>query len=453
MADLPTDILAVVFEHLWKLHTTSWDDEFRPDAFRRFFIAYALVAHSWSLCAQRYVYRVVHLTWDSHLTSFLLGASNPIHGRVLCEAIRVLDLSLSHSRLGIPVAKLDKLLAYAPNLVELRLRIGPEVNTLFLKLPQKHRLQSTFKSLRPTLRALQLSLDERRTKSQVMEQIQLLIDFATLDFVSIMWPGKHVELPHELLSKEKWDVRTSSWARVPWPLDTTATDIPIGLLLAAREKQDASQAEKSALYVYPSTLRVYSYRYEERPVFVDLLGPFLRTILFQSDFRSARWSKLSDSVAQACPNLDKMLILDCHTGGASIYWDGYPVSIMYILEPQDWHKNPTTTTDNDQRNSMDEVLDENGDEQLLEIGDMVETASRYVQFWHQRGLIPARPACRLPPIFDSRPPSQAFSGIEDTRDASKLAWDYSWVWAEPLVPVPGNLVVAIRQPSTASDDT
>ncbi|CAG7848064.1 SubName: Full=Uncharacterized protein {ECO:0000313/EMBL:CCA71834.1} [Serendipita indica DSM 11827] len=452
MPDWPTDILGLVLGHLWHLHTTSWDQEFRPEAFRRFFIAYALVARAWTIYAQRYVYRVVHLTWDSHMSSFILGVTHPIRGQALQDAIRVLDVTLSHSRLGIPVAKLDKLLKNTPNLVELRLRIGPEVNTLFLKVPQKQRLESAFKALRPTLRALQVSLDERRTKSQIMEHIQHLVDFATLDFVSIMWPGKHVELPANLLDKDKWDVRSSSWARVPWPLETTAIDMPIGLLLAAREKQDASPEEKGNLYVYPSALRVYSYRYEERPVFVDLLGPFLRTVLFQSDFRSARWSKLSDSVARACPNLDRMIILDCHTGGSSIYWNGYPVSIMYVLEPQDWHKGPAITTKND----LDEILNEHEDEkgsQLLEIGGMVETASHYVQFRRRWGQIPVRPFCRRLPVFDERLPSHAFSGIEDTRDTTKLAWDYSWIWAEPVVPVPGNLIVALRQPSTANDDS
>ncbi|KAG8759212.1 hypothetical protein FRC14_006459 [Serendipita sp. 396] len=259
-----------------------------------------------------------------------------------------------------------------------------------------------------------------------------------------------------------WDVRRSVWARVHWPLETNACDLPLSQVLAARTSQIQAQEKKPSasqmpLLVHPSILRVYSYRYEDTPKLVDLLGPYLNTILFQGEFRSVRWTKQCESVVKYCPNLQKLLLLHCFTKGvhSTLHWEVAPVSHLYVLEHQDWHITRTSGSNLGDTNplpvKLDEVLLESeleNAERDLSDGDLVETASHLVIFGEEYCESHTRPVYRKPMVFDKRWPSEAFGAGEETRDAKTLAKGFAHDWSAPLIPLPVNIIVALKQPGT-----
>ncbi|KAG8754180.1 hypothetical protein FRC14_005311, partial [Serendipita sp. 396] len=151
----PEDVVLDILQYLWVLHSTAWDSEFRQESHRRFFANSSLISSVWTAPAQRFVFRSAHLAWGQHLPSFELALKTGPRSGFLRQCIRVLDITISHSKLNVPLKKLDRLLRLAPSLIELRLRIGPELNTLFMKEKQEKRLRDAFQSLKPTLRALQ----------------------------------------------------------------------------------------------------------------------------------------------------------------------------------------------------------------------------------------------------------------------------------------------------------
>jgi len=448
MVLLNHDVVSDVLASLWILHTTEWTSEFKPEAFRRHFCQYALISKCWTLSAEVYVFRSACIEWDTRWQSLKSGLTGP-RGQALQDCIRVLDVTISHSHLGIPVERLDGIIQLCPKLVELRLRVGPEINTLYLKAQQTTRLRLAFKALSSTLRALQVSFDSRRRKSQVMKQIPELVPLNQLDFVTITWDGDLSHLP--TFDPNEWDVRTldTPFHMEHWPLETNATVTPLNLV------QSVGHGFPIPPLIVPTALRVYSTLYSTFHAggvspFLTLLGPHLKGVVLQTAFRSVRWPKSCDEVVAACPNLERLLILDCYlSGNGCLVYDPLPMAELYVLEPQDW----SIDEPRHMVGSMEQGKTPGGGftkTRRLDVGEPIQTASHLVYFARQWAAQHDRPVYRKPIVYHPKWPSEAFLGTEETRDMDALARTRLWdlCWAKDMMRKEKTLI-ALRQPYTA----
>lgn len=448
MVALNEDVVSEIVEQLAVLHANSWTSEFRPEANRRFFISYALVSRVWVLPAERIIYRYSNLIWASQTASFESGVMNRVRGQALREAIRVLDISVTNSHLGNGLAKLDKLLHYCPHLVELRLHIGAEVNTLFLRPSQETKLRHSFRALHPTLRALQLKIDSPWTKTKIVRQIQELVPFSGLDFLSIVSNSYQLELPQ--LDPAHWDIRSSSNERTHWPLETNAATVPLRDILYP--------PETAAPFIAPETLRQYTPDLVgmtwDHP-FLELLGPRLKQVMSQLSF-SGSWTHDCNKLVSICPSIERIIALDFHPNRQH---SELPNSHMYILERQDWHTTVPFPDEEEKEEAEQgeedgEAKPKPGDVIICPVGDPVPSLSHVVAFhrnvshkWlkdHQEHTFRKKPKV----VYDSRWPNEAFTGIESGRTGKEVFNTYRWEWSQELITVYPTFFIALRQPST-----
>lgn len=445
MANMNVDVISEILEHLWLLHGTGWDSEFRPEASRRFFSNYSQISKLWTLAAQRYVYRHAYLRWANDWSSFQEGMKNPERGSFLRKSVRILNLHVSHSRMGIPVQKLDSILSLCPNLVELRLSTGPEINTLFLKQAQKSRLRASIEAIKPTLRALQLHIDGRCKKSQVLKQIGELIPFSTLDFLVIS--SNESRLPLPILPPQEWDVRHSCWTPIQWPLETNADTISLKDVLN-QPKDEPNDLPP----IYPHTIRFNSSEvrsWDSPHLFLNLLGSRLERVMFQTDFSDGRWNTDLETITSSCPKLEQMAVIDCIANTKRTHL--HPR--LYVLEPEDWH----VDQEEDASTSEDETTSTpSPSTRIMGHGDFVKTASHMVCFvenvsktWIEK----KNPfEFRNELVFDPRWLQEAVTGQSEIRSDDELRGMYPWIWSDALIDRQAQYMVALRRPSTLEED-
>ena len=223
------DICELILAQLWHLHAHTWakdNHEYRPDTHRAPFINYSLISKMWTGPAQLYIYRSICVQYDGHLESIRAGLTHPVRGPALRDSVRMLDvqLCLNHSRLAVPVRDLHHIIRLCPRLIQLNLRIGPGVQSLWTRASEEKKLRDATRPL-TTLRALQVSLGERCTKSQVLAQLFDLFPPSTLSFCTI---ASDEDLPLYPPFEDSWDtVRLDELCHVHWPLDLNTRDTPI----------------------------------------------------------------------------------------------------------------------------------------------------------------------------------------------------------------------------------
>jgi hypothetical protein len=451
--NLNEDVIMEILEQLWDIHSIGWDSEFRPEASRRFYSNYSLVSKIWTLPSQRYVYRNAYLRWGSDWASFEAGLKNTTRGHVLRESIRVLYLYISHSGMGISVQKLDKILSHCPNLVELRLSTGPEINSLFLKPSQESRLRSYFLSVRPTLRALQVRLDGRCKKSKIIKQMEELVPFSTLDFLSLTSNDGDVWMPP--LDPTEWDVRSSGWTSIQWPLETNAHTIPLrGVLPTPPQEGEKGEGLPKLAPIYPHTLRFNStevYPWYAAHPFLELLGSRLKHVMCQTMFDQAQWNKDCEMILAACPNLEQLIIFDCHKYRLPKH---IAAPRLYVLEPQDWHI--TVEEEGPAEPSGEEAASREktpaSRTRILAYGDAVSTASHMVSFVERVSNTWLKEKntleFRKEPIFDPRWLQEAFTGQPEPRSAGDMKHTYASSWSDTLIERHTQYKIALRRPST-----
>ncbi|PVG04585.1 hypothetical protein CPB86DRAFT_868523 [Serendipita vermifera] len=377
---LTEDIVLEILEHAWVLHSKGWDVEFRPEAFRRFFIRYALISRIWTIPAERYIYRSCFLEWDYQKKSFEAGINNRIRGQALGEFVRVMDISLSHKKLGIPVESLDKVLRCCPNLVELRLGIGPEVNTLFRKSTTEKHLREVFTSLATSLRAIQLFLVPHPSKTKVLEELQSLICFTNLDFLVVA--SKDGEIRPPSFDPSEWSTCNISGTYVTWPIETNS-------------------AHSSSSSIKPETLRLNTDDALSHPLF-GILGQEIKRVLYRG--YSRRWDEYLTAVIEDCQNLEQLLVI---YPGRSSHADGWlPTLRLYVVERQDWSISPAI-----QENEPAGPSSRVNAKDSIEIQSMSHIVGFHHGFppsWKYEGSIQPRKRT----IFDPRTAREAFFGTD-----------------------------------------
>jgi hypothetical protein len=408
MVLLNADVVAIILDHLWVSHSTSWDTEFRAEAFRHYFIQYALISRLWTLPAEIFIYRSAHLTWHCDWLSLQCGFNNPQRGQSLRGCVRVLDLSISHSQLSVPLILFDKILQGCPNLVELRLRIGPQVNTLFVKPSQEKKLRQAFQNVRPTLRALQMSIDQERTKSKVAKQISEMVVFENLDLLTFQWIGDDFGIPE--MDGDLWDTQEIGCSSIHWPLETNAS-----IIWPNRTLSSTSRRLNKRLVV-PIGLRIYHWGDSEIGQLLTIIGPHLCELLLPESFRSVTWTGGCIFAIGKCPNLQRLLILSLYiTGGGCLPYEARANFELYILEPSDWQKAILP----EQHTSIIPSYWMGG--MRLPNEELVETASHVVIFNNTWQSTYGRPVYRKPVVYDARYPIEAFIGSEEKRTPREIA--------------------------------
>lgn len=423
MAILNQDVITEILEFLWILHSTGWDEELRPEAFRRYFIQYALVARIWTIPAEIYIFRSAFLRWEVHWQSFKSGLTNQT---ILQNCVRVLDVVISHKKLGIKVERLDTIISLLPNLVELRLRVEPEVNSLYSKATQTMRLKQAFQSISPTLRVLQVSFDGQRAKSHVMKQLLGLVILEHLDLITIIWDGCLPDLPE--LNPDQWDVRIRDMRghTEHWPLETNATTSPLKIV------QPNEDSGTDPLFIVPTIFRMYFSSWNDISPLFAIIAPHLKEIIVNAGFRSTSWNECCDTVVTACPKLERLLVLNCYL---SPYYESS--AEIYVLEPQDW-----IVPSPGQEDFVDGIVTET---RRLKVGQLVPTASHLIRFGCKGEGYYDRPRYRKPIINNPKWPGEVFFDLDETTNAKGIKPDYQ---TNTRFPRKQNFMVAIRQPST-----
>lgn len=411
MVELNADVVAIILGHLWALHSTNWDTEFRAEAFRHYMIQYALVSRIWTLPAELFIYRSVQLTWNCDWLSLQCGFNNPQRGQSLRECVRILDISLSHSHLSVPLLVFDKILQACTNLVELRLRIGPQVNTLFVKSSQEKKLRQAFQDVHSTLRALQMSIDRERTKSRVINQISEMIVFDNLDLLTFQLLGDDLNIP--TMDVDHWDTRELDYSSIHWPLETNAsTTSPNQIHIVG------SRYPKRRLVV-PTALRIYHWGSAEVGHLLAMIGPHLHEVLLTEGFRSVTWTGSCIFTIGKCPNLQRLLVLSFYTtGGGCLPYEARGNFELYVLEPTDWQNAILP----EQHNFIVRSHWMGG--MRLSNEELVETASHVVIFNRNWERTYGRPIYRRAAVFDPRYPIEAFIGTEEKRTPRQIAMYY-----------------------------
>ena len=252
----------------------------------------------WTGPAQVYIYRSLSIQYDGHFESVRAGLTHPVRGPALRDCVRILDvqLCLNHSRLAIPVKDLHHIIRLCPRLIQLNLRIGPGVQALWTRPSEEKKLRDATRPL-TSLRALQVSLGWRCTKSLVLTQLFDLFPPSTLSFCSIASPE---DFPPHPQFDDPWDtVRMDDSCFVHWPLDLNIRDTPIPQLWSNGPQIDAlriyqegnTEQTTRLLRLAQPTLRQFIAIEVASWDFV-LSGPMLR--------RTIRWPQWATSQAQFC---------------------------------------------------------------------------------------------------------------------------------------------------------
>jgi hypothetical protein len=410
---LTEDIVFEILEHAWILHSTAWEEEFRPEAFRRYFIRYALVSRLWTIPAERYIYRSCLLEWDCQRQSFEAGIYNRVRGQVLSEFVRIMDISLSHKKLGIPVESLDRILYCCPRLVELRLRIGPEVNTLFRKRHNtERRLRDIFASLSSSLRAIQLFFGPNLSKPKkikILEEMQDLVCFSNLDLIVLA--AKDGEIQEPSLNSSEWSSRSLSGTYVTWPIETNSAFL-------------------SSSLVKPQTLRLNTDEVLSHPL-LNLFGQELKQIFYRG--YSVKWDEYLRAVIAQCQNLERLLVLypDNYNWDFGTSW--VPKLRLYAVERQDWSMSPIQEIELGETSSKVSVENSIG---IHSMSHIVGFHRGFPPFWKWNGLVQPRKRT----IFDPRTAREAFFGTD-----IDLIHDYPTQFVKSSDHY-DNLFVAIRRP-------
>jgi hypothetical protein len=285
------DICELILAQLWDLHAHTWakdNHEYRPDTHRAPFIKYSLISRMWTGSAQVYIYRSISIQYDGHFQSVRAGLTHPVRGPALRDCVRMLDvqLCLNHSRLAIPVKDLHHIIRLCPRLIQLNLRIGPGVQALWTRLSEEKKLRDATRPL-TSLRALQVSLGGRCTKSLVLTQLFDLFPPSTLSFCTI---ASSEDLPPHPQFEDSWDtVCMDESCFVHWPLDLNVRDTPIPQLWSNGPQIDtlriyqAGNTEQTTrlLRLAQPTLRQLI-AIEDNSLDFVLSGPMLR--------KAVRWS-------------------------------------------------------------------------------------------------------------------------------------------------------------------
>jgi hypothetical protein len=421
MVEFNEDVVREILQHLWTLHFTSWDQEFRPGAFRRFFIKYALISKVWTLPSEVYIYRSTRLKWIHQWHSFHAGLSNPQRGEALKSCVRVLEISLSKRQLGIPVTLLPTILRSLPHLVELQLRIGIGVDTLYPIKPLKDQLQSTFSATFGSLRALQVLVHVNSSKTRVIHEIKTLTNEVDLDFFTLATNVDNPALP--VFDPLRYQSETERNSETIWPIETNSYSLRFSDLYPAY----SSDSRKPI--VVPETMRVHREDDAFHELF-NMLAPHIKQLLYEVWSHKTEWDESLYRIVSNCHRLERLIICQACPNDQST--QGHPS--LLILETQDWHKPELSRGDMDLSDGNPDVFDISTPAQkpkLIEEGDTIESALHVVCFpdevpcvWKERtGYYQKRH--RRPLIRDPRPIREAFYGKED----EDLYTDYPGVHA------------------------
>jgi hypothetical protein len=371
MVELNEDVVYQILQYLWTLHYSGWDEEFRPEAFRRFFINYALISRVWTLASEKYIYRSARLKWVSQWHSFRSGLTNPRRGEALRNCVRVLEVSLSNRRLGISVKYLHAILRSCPQLVELRLRVGAEVNTFYPTILQEKRLRSTFSSTFSSLRALQVFVDQRSTKSRIIKEVQALVSGAELDFFTLATDNDRAALP--TLDPAQYEVEVERYSRYTWPIETNTYAISLSSI------RQSPSTEPSQPVIVPETIRFHP-EHANNDAFFGVLAPHIKQLLYKVWSHSYVWSEDLCKILGKCPNLDRLIVYE----QSYDYMGSNDDPILHVMETQDWHKPVKSTTKEDSESeegpSSPQEETVTGETKRVELNDSIDSASHIVSF-------------------------------------------------------------------------
>ncbi|CAG8648633.1 17322_t:CDS:1 [Acaulospora colombiana] len=223
---------------------------------------------------------------------FRSGLTNPRRGEALRNCVRVLELSLSNRRLGIPVKYLHAILRSCPRLLELRLRVGAEVNTFYPTILQERRLRNTFSTTLKSLRALQVFVDQRSTKSRVFKEVQALTAGAELDFVALATDSDKTIPP--TFDPLQYDVEVESYSRFTWPVETNSLSISMANI------NPSQSTEPSNPVIKPETIRFHSDN-THNGAFFDLFAPHIKNLLYRVWSHSSVWGQELHTLLTKCP--------------------------------------------------------------------------------------------------------------------------------------------------------
>lgn len=389
MSKINEDIITEILDWLWLFHSTNWDSEFRPEAYAYPFTQYSLISQIWTIPAQRIIFRTISLSWKYHWDSIEIALKHRLKGKILSEGIRVLEVSLSHKSLQVQPSWLAVILGYCPTLVELRLRIGPQVNTLFSNSREEARLRNIFTTLQPTLRAIQIEVDEKWTKSKFIMQLFQLVSLNSLDFVAIFCLGEVPKLPQ---FDSQWGTYNSGRGKIKWPIGTNAPSLTLRQL-----NQHAESLPRNRL-VSPESISFFHDPFPSPHSLNDLLkviGSDLKEFFVQTRFMSARWPVHSRSTILKCPSLERIIILDESKFRGPVANGVY----IHVLESRDWHP----------------FVHASDSSELIPWDDQIQTASHVVKFGSGSSKMAFdRPLYRRPMINENRSLPLCLTGQEDT---------------------------------------
>ncbi|KAG8806259.1 hypothetical protein FRC17_005100 [Serendipita sp. 399] len=469
---LPEDVVIDILQYLWVLHSTSWDSEFRQESHRRFFADYSLISSVWTAPAQRYVFRSAHLTWSLQVSSFELAlrlgepSGRTRRARVykilkpnlkgprsgfLRQCVRVLDVSIAHSKLSVSLSKFDRLLRLTPSLIELRLRIGPELNSLFVYEKQERRLRDAFQSIKPTLRALQVHINSHRKLNRCIKDLQSMITFSDLDFFSITsnqtelnpFPVREKDLARDQFPELDWDIANVEWTSTHWPIETNAATLSLSRILSPLPPPDA--IEKPT--VLPQSLRLNdefcSVHGSTITPFLRTLGPHIKEILFQPIFGRWDWEASTVHVIAHCPQLERAALLHADSGYG-------PKVLMHVLEAEDWavpekdaeDASPSADNTEDMTNFIDDSEAAEGQVDTSKVclkldGSMILRASHVVAF-HEEFTKSCKSkqleyaTHRREPVLDPRLVVEALTGTPDLRNVDSSANVSGFAWTHQV---------------------
>ncbi|CAG8648652.1 17323_t:CDS:1 [Acaulospora colombiana] len=293
-----------------------------------------------------------------------------------------MDISLSHKKLGIPVESLDKVLRCCPNLVELRLRLGPEVNTLFKKPTTERRLRDAFKSLSTSLRAIQVVYISHPSRTKVLEELQALVCFANLDFLVLATKDGTIRAPP--LDSAEWDTCDISGTYATWPIETNS-------------------AHLSSSLIKPETLRLNTDAVSFHPL-LNIFGQDIKQIFYRR--YSTRWDESLLDIIAKCQNIERILVLytDRYVSGDSGTW--VHTLRFCAVERQDWSISPViregeSSGSSSNVNAIDSI-------ELHSMSHIVGFHHAFPPSWKYKGHIQPRKRT----IFDPRTAREAFFGTE-----------------------------------------
>jgi hypothetical protein len=168
-------------------------------------------------------------------------------------------------------------------------------------------------------------------------------------------------------------------------------------------------------------------------------------------FDQAQWNKDCEMVIAACPDLEQLVIFDCH----KYRLQKKAAPRLYVLEPQDWHI--TVEEEQPAESSKEEASGASekapvSRTRVLAYGDAVSTASHMVSFMEkvsntwlkERNTL----AFRKEPVFDPRWLQEALAGQTEPRSADDMKHTYATSWSDTLLERHTQYMIALRRSST-----